>query len=142
MSRDELNSLLIEIRQLREESLALCADLTEVDFSRPTDMYRWDDARRVLLRFGDHMREHASQIEGIRAALMRSPTPPERMLAEAEVAWGKLLAATVNLTDADLDQIPPEGGWSIRQTLAHLAQGERNYQEAIRTAKQSGQPTG
>jgi hypothetical protein len=102
MSRDQVNTLLTEIRQGREETLILCADLTEGDFPQPTEMNRWDDVRRVLLRFGEHMREHASQIEGIRAELNRSPTPPQRMLAEAELVWGKLLAATVNLSDADL----------------------------------------
>lgn len=136
MSRDQINALLTEIRQCREETLTLCADLTEEDFPQPTEMVRWDDVRRVLLRFGEHMREHASQIEGIRADLDRSPTPPQRMLAEAELVWGKLLAATVNLSDADLDAVPPSGGWTVRQTLEHLAQGERNYQAAIQRAKE------
>jgi hypothetical protein len=136
MSRHQVNELLTEIRQVREESLSLCVDLTEADFPQPTEMKRWDDVRRVLLRFGEHMREHASQIEGIRADLDRSPTPPQRMLAEAELTWGKLLAATVNLSDEDLDAIPPGGGWTVRQTLEHLAQGERNYQAAIRRAKE------
>ena len=136
MSRDQVNSLLAEIRQVREESLILCADLTEADFHQPTEMHRWDDVRRVLLRFGEHMREHASQIEGIRADLDRSPTPPQRMLAEAELVWGKLLAATVNLSDEDLDAVPASGGWTLRQALEHLAQGERNYQAAIRRAKE------
>ncbi len=135
MSRDQVNALLAEIRQCRQETLTLCADLTEADFTQPTEMKRWDDVRRVLLRFGEHMREHASQIEGIRADLDRSPTPPERMLAEAELAWGKLLAATVNLNDEDLDAVPAGGGWTLRQALAHLAQGERNYQTAIGGAK-------
>ncbi|MEZ4833739.1 MAG: DinB family protein [Caldilineaceae bacterium] len=136
MSRDNLNTLLAEIRQVREESLDLCADLTEDDFAQPTEMHRWDDVRRVFLRFGDHMREHASQIEGIRADLGRSPTPPQRMLAEAELTWGKLLAATTNLSDEDLDAVPPSGGWTVRQALEHLAQGERNYQAALRRAKE------
>jgi hypothetical protein len=136
MSRDQVNALLTEIRQCREETLILCADLTEEDFPQPTEMKRWDDVRRVLLRFGEHMREHASQIEGICADLDRSPSPPRRMLAEAELAWGKLLAATVNLSDADLDAVPPGGGWTVRQTLEHLAQGERNYQAAIQRAKE------
>lgn len=136
MAREELDALLAEIRSRRQETLSEFADLTEADFSTPTPMNRWDDIRRVLLRFGEHMREHASQLEGIRAALGRSPTPPERMLAEAELAWGKLLAASSNLTDEDLDREPAGGGWTVRQLLEHLAQGERNYQNAIRATRQ------
>ena len=135
MAREELDAILREIRRRREETLVEFADLTEADFATPTPRHRWDDVRRVLLRFGDHMREHASQIEGIRAALDRSPTPPQRMLAEAELTWGKLLAAVANLTDADLDRVPPNGGWTLRQTLEHVAEGEHNYQTAIRATR-------
>jgi hypothetical protein len=135
MAREELDALLAEIRSRRQETLSEFADLTEADFATPTPMPRWDDIRRVLLRFSEHMREHASQLEGIRAALGRSPTPPERMLAEAELAWGKLLAATSNLSDEDLDRVPPDGGWTVRQLLEHVVQSERNYQNAIRASR-------
>ena len=57
------------------------------------------------------------------------------MLAEAEYAWGKLLAATVGLSDEDYKASPPEGGWSIRQVLEHVIASERAYMEAIRTAR-------
>ena len=66
MSRTELDTLVAQIRAMREQTLAECADLTEADFALPTGMPRWDDARRVLLRFGDHMREHASQAQAAR----------------------------------------------------------------------------
>ena len=133
-NRTEITALLAQIRQARDETLATLTDLTEADFDRPTTSARWDSLRRVLLRFGEHMREHSSQLEGIRAGIKRSPNPPERMLAEAELVWGKLLAATVNLTDSDLDTKPADGGWTIREALAHIATVEQSYLDLARGA--------
>jgi hypothetical protein len=113
MPRTEIGSLLAQIRQLREQTLAECADLTDADFTLPTGMPRWDDLRRVLLRFGDHMREHASQAQAIRVAAGHALTPPERMLAEAELAWGMLLGVSVGLSDEDAATPSPDGGWSV-----------------------------
>ena len=135
MSRTELDGMLAELRRLREQTLVALVDLTEADFATPTDMPRWDDVRRVLLRFGDHMREHANQVECARAAIGRGPTMPQRMLAEGELAWGKLLAATVGLTDEDIAAQPPDGGWSVKQVLAHVIQTERRYLDATLAAK-------
>ena len=135
MSHTELDSLFAQIRQMREQTLAECAGLTEADFALPTGMPRWDDLRRVLLRFGDHMREHASQAGAARAATGHAPNPPQRMLAEAELAWGMLLAATVGLSDEDAATPPPDGGWSVIQVLEHVLETEENYLNAVRRAK-------
>ncbi len=132
MSNQELKAFLDDIRAAREETLAELVALTEDDFATPTDMVRWDDVRRVLLRFGDHMREHSNQLEAARYAIDRGPTMPQRMLAEGEVAWGKLLAATVGLEDEDLDAQPADGSWTVRQVLSHILESERNYLEAVR----------
>jgi hypothetical protein len=135
MSHAELDALLGEIRRAREATLAVLADLTEDDFATPTDMARWDDVRRVLLRFGDHMREHANQLEATRAVIGRGPTMPQRMLAESEQAWGKLLAATVGLDDRDVDTLPADGSWSVRQLLHHILEVELRYLDAIRRSR-------
>ena len=132
--------MLAQIRRLREQTLAELTALTEADFATPTDMERWTDVRRVLLRFGDHMREHANQVEGARTATGRGPTMPQRMLAEAELAWGKLLGATTGLTDEDLPLPPPDGSWSVKQVLEHVIQTEGAYLDAIRRARRVPKP--
>ena len=116
--------------------------MEEEEFAYPTEMKRWDDIRRVLLRFGDHMREHATQVAGTRDRVQREPTMPRRILAEAEIAWGRLLAATVGLTDEDLDREPPDGGWTIRQVLEHVRATEGQYLNAIRAARQAHEKRG
>ena len=138
MSRAELDSLLAEIRTLRVQTLLELTDSNEAEFDLPTGMPRWTEVRRVLLRFGDHMREHANQLEGVRSTTGRSPTMPQRILSEAEYAWGKLLASTVGLTDDDIGAAPPHGGWSIREVLQHLAASERGYLEAVRAGRRAG----
>lgn len=137
MSREQFNSLLAEIRATREQTLAELDDLTEAEFGLPTTTrsWRWDTALRVLLQFGNHMREHTTHLQGTREALARPPTQPQRILAQAELAWGNLLAATVGLTDADLDAVPPDGGWPLRRILEHIHNSEREYLEAIRAAR-------
>ena len=131
MQRSKLDEHLDQIRIVREQVLSKLVDLTEDDFATPTDMTRWDDVRRVLLRFGDHMREHSNQIEGARASIGREKSMPQRMLAESEIAWGRLLAATVGLVDEDLNAQPPDGAWSIQQTLNHILATEKQYLTVI-----------
>jgi uncharacterized damage-inducible protein DinB len=63
---------------------------------------------------------------------------PQRILAEAELAWGKLLGATVGLTDEDMALKPPEGGWSVLEVLEHVLKVERLYLATIREARERG----
>jgi hypothetical protein len=138
MDRRRLDSLLSEIRAAREQTLKALVDMTEEEFTCPTPLQRWDDARRLLLRFGDHMREHANQVAGARDAVDRGWTMPQRMLAEGELAWGKLLGTTVGLSDADIVLKPPDGGWSVQEVLEHVLKVEKLYLESILKARESG----
>ncbi len=63
---------------------------------------------------------------------------PQRMLAESEVAWGKLLAATVGLDDEDMDTQPSDDSWTVRQVLNHILDTEQGYLDAVRRAR--GEP--
>jgi uncharacterized damage-inducible protein DinB len=135
MSMQELTKMIAEIRRLREETLAALSEMDETEIEITTQMERWTEIRRVLLRFGDHMREHTTQINGARSAIKRDPTMSQRILAESEIAWGLLLASMVGLSDDDLDQKPPDGSWSIRETLSHIAETERRYLQVIQDAR-------
>ena len=142
MNRQELDGLLRQIRTLREEALVAQNDLTEADFVLSTASFRqwrWDTARLVLLQMGNHMREHATHIRGTRAALGRELTQPQRMLAEAEMAWGNLLAAVVGLTDEDLDAKLSDDDWTIRRILEHIRNSEADYLAALQMARAEAQ---
>ena len=135
MGREQMDALLAEIRTARLESLAYLTQVPETDFPLPTNLPRWDEVRRVLLRLGEHMQEHVNQLEGARSELGRHRTMPQRMLTEAELSYGKLLAATVGLEDADLDADPGSGQWSIRTVLEHILAVERKYLRAVQEAR-------
>lgn len=135
MQRQQIDALLAQIRATREATLAGLQDVTEADFAIPTDLKRWDDLRRVLLRFGEHMREHSNQLEDSRQKVGTGPTMPQRMLAEAERAWGQLLAATVGLDDESAQQQPGDGGWSAMRVLEHILEVEQNYLAAAQRAR-------
>lgn len=135
--RKEIKDLIAKIRAAREETLASLTGVNEADFSVSTSMERWTDVRRVLLRFGEHMREHANQIEHTRDLIGATPTMPQRMLQEAERAYGQLLASLLDLSDDQLNQVPLDGGWSIRQVLEHALHGEKNYRAVIEAAFQA-----
>ena len=130
----EIDELMAQIRAAREETLRSLIEVSEADFPLPTTMARWTEVRRVLLRFGDHLREHANQIEHTRDLINRTPSMPQRMLQEAELAYGKLAASVVGLNDEDLNAKPPDGGWSVRQVLDHTLEGERNYLRVVQEA--------
>ncbi|MCB0088104.1 MAG: DinB family protein [Caldilineaceae bacterium] len=135
MSRQNIEELLSQIRTVRMDTLRTLDDTTEAEFSTPTDLKRWDELRRVLLRFGEHMREHSNQLEDSRQKVGSGPTMPQRMLAEAERAWGQLLAATVGLTDDTAQLQPDDGGWSAMQVLEHILNVEQSYLAAAKRAR-------
>lgn len=133
--RQQVDALLAQIRQAREETLKTLHDVTEAEFALPTDLKRWDELRRVLLRFGEHMREHSNQLEDSRQKVGTGPTMPQRMLAEAERAWGQLLAATVGLDDETATRQPADGGWSAMRVLEHILEVEQSYLAAAQRAR-------
>ena len=135
MQREKIDLLLAQVRATRTETLATLSDVTEAEFATRTDLQRWDDLRRGLLRFGEHMREHSNQLEDSRQKVGTGPTMPQRMLAEAERAWGQLLAATVGLSDESAVQAPNDGGWSAMRVLEHILEVEQNYLAAAQRAR-------
>ncbi len=137
MARTELNAKLDEIRSRRNEVLARLQEVADTDASLSTEQWSmWPTVGVLFLRFGDHMREHANQITGARQALQANYTDTQRKLAEAERGWGHLLGTVVGLTDDDLDRVPEEGAWTIRQILDHILLAENRYLEAIQAALQ------
>ncbi len=53
--------------------------------------------------------------------------PSARIVARATVARWELHGALAPLTDDDLDLDPGDGEWTLRQTLAHIVNGQRAY---------------
>jgi hypothetical protein len=136
MSTTQIHAVLAQLRLEREQTLAALAGISREELRHATGHERWSSARRVMLRFGDHLREHALQLRLIRERTGIAPTEPQAMLAMAEQAWGDVLASCIGLTDDDLDKTPAPGQWSLRQTFDHMISSERNYRELVVKAQQ------
>jgi len=140
MSDAEVKGYLNQLEATRRTILEQLEALERSELRYATDHWRWNTLRRVLLRFGDHVREHTTQLEAAREATGASPTMPQRILARAQEAHGLLLGATVGLQDEHLDRAPEPGEWTPRQVLEHVIETQRLYLGMIQRARESAQP--
>ena len=134
MSTNQVKAMLDDLRREREATLAALTTISREELRYATGHERWSSARRVMLRFGDHLREHALQVRLVRQHSQRLPTEPQDMLALAEQAWGDVLASVVGLSDDDLDRVPAPGQWSVRQVFEHMIKSEAAYRKMIEKA--------
>ncbi len=66
--------------------------------------------------------------------------PDERILPKMQSARDELLAYIEGLDPVTLTKRPPDGGWSIRENLAHLADAERAHRRFVQAVLE-GRPT-
>ena len=135
MANDKVKALLDELRREREATLAAYTGISREELRYTTGHERWSSARRVMLQFSNHLREHALQVRLARKNLQCMPSEPQDMLALGEQAWGDVLASCIGLSDDDLDRVPAPGQWSVRQVLEHLIKTEGGYRRMIEKAK-------
>jgi len=120
--------------------------------------------RKVLRRVLDHALDHLNQIDQWlawqRRGIVPTPTdgwipstvtlPDDRLpLAGADLdAWlwridqaARLVQQRAEeLSEAELDWLPPDGGWPLRRVLHHLARSERLYAAALDEALPDADP--
>jgi hypothetical protein len=120
--------------------------------------------RKSLRRVLDHALDHLNQIDQWlawqRHGIVPTPTdgwvsstvtlPDDRLpLAPADLdAWlwrvdqasRLVVQRAAGLTEAELDWLPPDGGWPLRRVLHHLARSERLYAAALDEALPEGDP--
>lgn len=136
---EQTSTLLGQLREVRDRVINETLEIAEDEYPYKSSHWRWTTVRRILLRFGDHMREHSTQIRAKREAISGPPAMTLRLLAEAEEAYGKLLAAVVGLTDQELNSVPEGADWSIKQALEHILESELWYLQEIQRARTTGE---
>lgn len=135
MSNQKVQAMLAELRREREATLAAVTSIPREELRYSTGHARWSSARRVMLRFGDHLREHALQVRNVRRLNNDQLSEPQMMLALAEQAWGDVLASVIGLSDEELDHVPGPGQWSVRRVFEHMIESERDYRNMIEKAR-------
>ncbi len=140
MSDSQVQEYLARLLAVQQRALAELTDMPREELRFAADAPRWTSVRRLLLRLGDHLRDHTTQLAEAREAIGAAPTMPQRILAQAMIAQGYLLGAMVGLRDEDLDTPPAPGEWTARQVLEHILSTQAGYLEAIQQARQTRRP--
>jgi uncharacterized protein YukE len=140
MANTEVQGYLAQMAAVQAQVLDALAGLPREEFRYETEQWRWNTVRRVLLRLGDHLREHTTQLVEAREAAAGPPTMTQRILAQAMEAYGYWLGAMVGLSDEDLDQAPAPGEWTPRQVLEHMISSQSGYLDTIQRAREARRP--
>ena len=122
--------------------------------------------RKALRRVLDHALDHLNQIDQWRAwrndGIAPTPThgwvpstvtlPDDRLpLTQSDLdAWlwridqaaRLLVQRAAGLTEAELDWLPPDGGWPLRRVLHHVARSELLYSASLDEALPEDNPQG
>lgn len=129
-----LDDFIDRLDAAREAALADLAALPDDVLAAPTVWFqRSVDVRMRLMRYAHHEREHTAHIVKWREQVGRAPTEAQRLLGLAWRARGVLEGHLVGAPD-DLLYAAPEGEWTIRQLLAHLAGTEIFLRDRILSA--------
>ena len=150
---------------MTDELFARLTDMRPVPLTRPAGVGRYTyTPRKILRRVLDHALDHLNQIDQWlawqRDGVVPTPTdgwvpstvtlPDDRgPLATADLdAWlwridqaaRLVVQRAAGLTEAQLDWLPPDGGWPLRRVLHHLARSERLYAAALDEALPDADP--
>lgn len=136
MSHEQMTAYLDRFDAIQRRMLDELTDLPRAELKYAADNVRWNTVRRALLRLGDHVREHTTQLAAAREDLGANQTMPQRMLARACADYGAFVGAVVGLEDEALDQVPEPGEWTPRQIIEHMLEIQGWYLGLIRAARQ------
>jgi len=106
-------------------------DLPDAEMDRPWVWHEYDDEG---LRFALLMAQHELRDLAVRLAAMRPVTPSQaqRILGQYHHAYRDLTGALAGLRDEDLDRVPREGEWPLRDVLEHMLGAEYGFLGVIR----------
>jgi hypothetical protein len=130
-----LEAVLEALEAVRDESVALIADLTDEELAAPAVWVGTPvDVRFLALRRAGHEREHVVQIHKTLQAIGRPHSEAELILAQAEVARGALEGDLLRSPDDLLGQRPGHDLPSIEQLLREAGDQEEARVAAILNA--------
>lgn len=101
-------------------------DLPDAEMGRTWVWHEYDDEG---LRFSLLMTQHELRDLAVRLAAQR-PAPPsqaQRILGQYHHAYRDLTGALAGLVDEDLDRVPREGEWPLRDVLEHMRGAEFGF---------------
>jgi uncharacterized damage-inducible protein DinB len=118
------------VTQAVEALIRATVDLSDADLDRP---WVWREYDEEGLRFALLMAQHELRDLAVRLAAMR-PAPPsqaQRILGQYHHAYRDLTGALAGLRDDDLDRVPREGEWPLREVIAHMLGAEYGFLSVV-----------
>ncbi len=114
------------VTQAVEALVRATVDLTDAEMDRP---WVWREYDEEGLRFALLMAQHELRDLAVRLAAMRpaAPSQAQRILGQYHHAYRDLTGALAGVRDEDLDRVPKEGEWSLREVIAHMLGAEYGF---------------
>jgi DinB family protein len=115
-------------------------DLTDADMGREWVWREYDDEG---LRFALLLTQHELRDLTVRLAAMRpaAPSQAQRILGQYHHAYRDLTGAFAGVRDQDLDRVPREGEWPLREVIMHLLGAEYGFLGVIQYALAPDRPS-
>ena len=114
-------------------------DLPDAEMDLPWVWHEYDEEG---LRFALLMAQHELRDLAVRLAAVR-PAPPsqaQRILGQYHHAYRDLTGALAGLRDEDLDRVPKEGEWALREVIAHMLGAEYGFLGVVQYALAPDRP--
>jgi len=114
------------VTQAVEALVRATVDLSDAEMGRP---WVWREYDEEGLRFALLMAQHELRDLAVRLAAMRPPPPSQaqRILGQYHHAYRDLTGALAGVRDEDLDCVPREGEWPLREVIAHMLGAEYGF---------------
>ena len=106
-------------------------DLPDSEMGRTWVWREYDDEG---LRFSLLMAQHELRDLAVRLAALRpaTPTQAQRILGQYHHAYRDLAGALAGVLNEDLDRVPREGEWPLREVLRHMLGADHGFLGVIR----------
>ncbi len=127
------------VTQAVEALVRATVDLPDAEMDRT---WVWREYDEEGLRFALLMAQHESRDLAVRLAAMR-PAPPsqaQRILGQYHHAYRDLTGALAGVRDEDLDRVPREGEWPLREVIAHMLGAEYGFLGTVQYARDPDRP--
>ncbi len=132
------------VTQAVEELVRATVDLSDSDMGRPWVWREYDEEglRFTLLLAQHELRDLAVRLDALRAREGPPESQAERILGQYHLAYRDLTGALAGLRDDDLDRVPAEGEWPVREVLKHMLGAEYGFLGVVQYALASDRPKG
>ena len=104
--------------------------------------YDEEGLRFTLLLAQHELRDLAVRLEALRARKGPPESQAERILGQYHLAYRDLTGALAGLRDDDLDRVPAEGEWPVREVLKHMLGAEYGFLGVVQYALAPDRPKG